>query len=97
MAEQQIQILGNRVLVELIKEEAKTSSGILLAEGTSKDLMMKAKVIGWGMQEFKSGYELGDIVHFPKYSFTPTNLLGGKNEGIVEGADIIAVVKNKTT
>lgn len=92
MAEQQIKILGARVLVELVKEEAKTSSGILLAEGASKDLIAKAKVLGWGDVDYK--FTIGDIVHFPKYSFTPISLLANENEGVVEALDIIAVVKN---
>lgn len=95
MAEQQIKILGARVLVTLIQEEAKTTSGILIAEGASKDLIAKAKVLGWGDDvAHAKQFTVGDIVHFPKYSFTPISLLNNEHEGIVEAADIIAVVKN---
>lgn len=62
--------LGNRVLVEPLKEEETTASGIVLPSGGDKEKKAQGKIVavGSGEEVAKLGLKVGDIVVFGKYS-----------------------------
>ena len=87
---QKIQPIGDRVLVEPEKAEAKTASGIVLPDTAAKEKPQKGKAVAVG--EKNSQIKIGDTVFFKKYSATE---IGEKDDAllILDGDDILAVEK----
>ncbi len=94
-----IQPLSDHVLIEPIKEEEKTESGILLPETVDKKKPEQGKVIAVGPgKKNKSGktipmeIEKGQKVLFTKYG--PNEIkVDGKEYLIAKQSDILAIIK----
>ncbi len=90
--------LGDRVIIEVAKEEEKTVGGIVLAS-TAKEKPQTGKVIATGSGLVKENGETvpmtvkaDDTVLFEKYAGTETKY-EGKDYLIVHEKDIIAIVE----
>ena len=94
-----IQPLSNHILIEPIKQEEKTKTGILLPETAEKDKPEQGKVIAVGPgRKTASGKILpldvkkGDIVLFTKYG--PNEIkINGKEYLIAREDDILAILE----
>ncbi len=93
----ELQPLGNRVVVKVLKaEEETTSSGIVIPE-SAQEKPQQAEVISVGPGEKKDGelvqadVEAGDRVIFGKYSGSEVEV-GGEEYLILNGDDILAKV-----
>ncbi|PIZ76693.1 co-chaperone GroES [Candidatus Peregrinibacteria bacterium CG_4_10_14_0_2_um_filter_38_24] len=95
-----IQPLGNHVVVEAIKEELTSSSGIIIPDSVSKEKPMKGKVLAVGPGKMANDgktvmapdLEVGDVVLFSKYGPTEVKL-EGKEVLILSVDDIFAKLK----
>ena len=95
----QIKPISDHILIEPIKEEEKTKSGILLPETAEKERPEQGKVIAVGPGKVlesgkRSAMEVtrGDKVLFTKYAPTEVKIDG--EELYVLGAhDILAIIK----
>lgn len=90
--------LGNRVLLELVKEEATTSGGIVLPD-SAKEKPQFAKVVAVGKgQLLDNGDRLalevsvGDKVVFEKYAGTEIKY-EGTDYLVLKDTDIIAIAE----
>lgn len=90
--------LGNRVLLELIEEETKTSGGIVLPD-SAKEKPRYAKVVALGKGTLSENGErlpmevsVGDKVVFEKYAGTEIND-EGNDYLILNETDIIAIAE----
>ncbi|WP_423190055.1 co-chaperone GroES [Alkalibacterium sp. f15] len=90
--------LGNRVLLEVKKEEQKTASGLVLPE-SAKEKPQTAKVVAVGEGKLldngnyaKIAVSVGDEVVFEKYSGAEIKFQGIEYL-VVKDTDIIAVVE----
>lgn len=98
MAKENIQPLGDRVLVEPFEAEEKTSSGIVIPD-TAKEKQQKGKVVAVGKGRINEDGKLtplevktGDQILFGRYSGTEVKV--GANEYlIVKEDDILAIIK----
>ncbi|MDD3114958.1 MAG: co-chaperone GroES [Anaerovibrio sp.] len=92
-----IKPLGDRVVIEVAEAEAKTASGIILAD-TAKEKPMKGIVVAAGPGEYKDGgrvpmdVKVGDAVIYSKYAGTEVKV-EGKDYLIVRQSDILAVAE----
>ena len=93
-----LQPLGDRVIVELVDEEEKTASGIVLPD-TAKEKPQRGKVlaVGPGDKDEDGDYipvdvAVGDIVIFSKYGGTEIKV-GAEEYLILRESDILAKVK----
>ena len=88
-----IKPLGARVLIQEIKPEEKTSSGIILPANKEKTQMAKVIAVGESTEDVKITVAVGDTVIFSQYAGTPI-----KNEGeefrVVNMEDVLAKVEN---
>jgi chaperonin GroES len=91
MKNEQIVPLGENILVQTIKEEAKTKSGLVLPDTVKEDRPQEGKVIAVGSDK-KIKVKKGQKIIFAKYSGTEIKL---NNEDflIIKNDDILAVVK----
>ncbi len=90
--------LGNRVLLEVKKEEAKTASGLVLPD-SAKEKPQTANVVAVGEGKLldngnyaKVAVSVGDVVLFEKYSGSEVKY-EGKEYLVVKDSDIIAIVE----
>lgn len=90
--------LGNRVLLEVVKQEDKTASGIVLPD-SAKEKPQTAKVVAVGEgrvldngQLAEVAVNVGDEVIFEKYSGSEVKY-DGTEYLVVKDSDIIAVVE----
>ncbi|MDZ7834748.1 MAG: co-chaperone GroES [Alkalibacterium sp.] len=90
--------LGNRVLLEVKKEEEKTASGLVLP-GSAKEKPQTAKVVAVGEGKLldngnyaKIAVSVGDQVLFEKYAGSEVKYQGTEYL-VVKDSDIIAVVE----
>lgn len=90
-----IRPLGDRVVIEVAEAEAKTASGIILAD-TAKEKPMKGIIVAVGPGEYKDGsrvpmdVKVGDAVIYSKYAGTEVKV-DGKDYLVVRQNDILAV------
>ncbi|MFA7276300.1 MAG: co-chaperone GroES [Pseudobdellovibrionaceae bacterium] len=89
--------LHDRVLLERIEEDSKTTGGIIIPD-TAKEKPMKAKVIAVGSgSRDESGKVVpldvkeGDVVLFSKWSGTEVNM-DGKELLVMKESDIMGVI-----
>ena len=88
--------LADRVVVEMVKQEETTKSGIILSEG-SKEKPQIAEVVAVGPggevdgKEVKMYIKVGEKVVINKYSGTEIKY-EGKDYIIVNQSDILAIV-----
>ena len=88
---EEIQPLGDRVLVRLVEEEAVTRGGLVIPD-TAKEKPQRAEVLAVGDDEDMIKVAPGDVVLFAKYSGTEVRLDGG-DYLILNSADLLAVVR----
>ena len=62
-----IKPLGKNILVEPIKEEEKTESGIILTDSLSKEKKAQGKVLAVGSEVYDE-VEVGETIIFEKWS-----------------------------
>ena len=89
--------LGSRVLIETIKQEEITASGIILPE-TAKEKPQQGKVLAAGPgdrndkgERVAMDVKAGDVVLFAKYSGTEVKM-DGKKLLILRESDILGIV-----
>ena len=92
-----IQPLGDRVLVEPLKEDEQTKGGIIIPE-TAKEKPTQGKIIAIGTgklddsgKKIAFNVKVGDKVLMPKYGGTEVKL-DGKEYQIVREEDILGVL-----
>lgn len=85
-----IKPLADRVLLQVLEQEEKTSSGILLPD-TAKEKTQKAKVVGIGSSK-DIQVKKGDIVIYDKYSGIQIKE-DNKEYLIVKNEEIVAIIK----
>lgn len=90
--------LSNRVILEVTKEEEKTSSGFVLPD-SAKEKPQTAKVVAVGEgrvlengQRVEVAVKEGDVVFFEKYAGSEVKYEGTEYL-VVKDTDIIAVVE----
>ena len=94
-----IKPLDDRVVVEPLEQEDKTTGGIFLPE-TAKERPQQGKITATGPgklldsgERAKLNVKKGDVVLFAKYSGTEVEV-GGKDLLIMRESDLLAVLKN---
>ena len=85
-----IKPLADRVLLQVLEQEEKTSSGILLPD-TDKEKTQKAKVVEIGSSK-DIQVKKGDIVIYDKYSGIQIKE-DNKEYLIVKNEEIVAIIK----
>ena len=90
-----IKPLGDRVLIEPIKEAKKTKSGIILPETVDKEKPAQGRVvaIGGGEKIKKSGIKKGYEVVYEKYAGTEFNSPTGEEYKILKEEEILAILE----
>ncbi len=94
-----IKPLSDHILIEPIKEEEKTKTGILLPQTAEKDRPEQGKVVAIGPgKKSKDGkanpieVKVGDVVLFAKYS--PNEIkINNKEYLIAKEEDILAIIE----
>lgn len=87
-----IKPMDDRVLVEPLEEETKTSSGIIIPD-TAKEKPTMGKVIAVGTDEdLQEKVKVGDKVLYAKYGGEEISV-EGKDYKIIQRADILAVIE----
>lgn len=99
MAEQTIQPLDDRVVVEAIEEDTTTASGIVIPDTASKEKPQKGKIVAVGPGRMSDegkrvpmDVQVGDTVLFTKYGPTEVKL-GTQEILILNQSDVLAVLK----
>ncbi|MCX7798112.1 MAG: co-chaperone GroES [Melioribacter sp.] len=88
-----IKPLDDRVLVEPIDEEPKTTSGIIIPD-TAKEKPRIGKVVAVGTDEdLREKIKEGDKILFAKYGGEEVSL-NGKELKIIQRSDILAVMED---
>ncbi len=96
----QIRPLADHILIEPLKQEEKTKSGILLPDTAEKERPEQGKVIAVGPGKKTDDGKLlpmevkpGDVVLFTKYGPNEVKI-GEKEYLIAKEEDILAVIEN---
>lgn len=95
MAKQfRIKPLGDRAVIEPIKETGKTKSGIILPETADKEKPAQGRVVmvGVGEKIKKSGVKKGDEVVYEKYAGTEFKI-GDTEYKILKEDEILAILE----
>ena len=89
-----IKPLGDRAVIEPVKENVKTKSGIILPDTVDKEKPAEGIVValGAGDKIKKSGVKKGDRVVFEKYSGTEFKVDGAEYK-ILKEDEILAVLE----
>ena len=88
--------LGDRIIVEVLEEESKTASGIVLPD-TAQEKPQRAKVLAVGPGRWEDGklvpldVEVGDEIVYSKYGGTEVKL-GIEEYLILRESDVLAKV-----
>lgn len=84
-----LQPLADRIVLEQVESEEKTSSGIILPD-SAKEKPEQAKVVAVGpdVKELKTG----DMVLYTKYDPNEVKV-GGKEYLVVKEEDVLAILK----
>ncbi len=92
MADPKVKPLGDRVLIEPMTAEEKTSSGIIIPD-TAKEKPQKGTVVavGPGTTDEKMEVKKGDVVIYGKYSGTELSF-DDKEYIIMKQSEILAIV-----
>jgi chaperonin GroES len=85
-----IEPMGSRVLLKVIEEEDRTSSGLYLPE-TAKEKPQEGEVVALGpeVDEDETPLQVGDRVMFAKYSGTEIKT-DGESFLILDASDVLA-------
>lgn len=98
MSKTKIIPLGDRVLVEIMEEKNKTSSGIYIPETIDKEKPEQGKIIAVGEGKYEDGkliplsVKVGDTIVFSKYGYDEIKL-EDKEYLIVKQNNILAIIK----
>jgi len=88
-----IKPMDDRLLVELVEEETKTVSGIIIPD-SAKEKPRRGVVVAVGTDEdLQSKVKVGDKVLFAKYGGEEITA-DGKEYKIVQRSDVLAVVED---
>ncbi|HDP75552.1 MAG TPA: co-chaperone GroES [Bacteroidales bacterium] len=92
MSNVKVKPLADRVLVEPMEAEEKTSSGIYIPD-TAKEKPQKGTIIavGPGTKDINMEVKVGDVVLYGKYAGTEITI-DGKDYLIMKQSDILAVI-----
>lgn len=91
MKKENIRPLRDNILVQLLKRDAKTKSGIVLPETASEDKPQEGKVIAIGdSKDIK--VKSGQIVIFAKYSGSEIKI-NDEDYLLIKNEDLLAIVK----
>lgn len=92
MADPKVKPLGDRVLIEPMTAEEKTTSGIIIPD-TAKEKPQKGTVVavGPGTADEKMELKKGDVVIYGKYSGTELTF-DDKEYIIMKQSEILAIV-----
>ncbi|MCR6097772.1 co-chaperone GroES [Salipaludibacillus agaradhaerens] len=89
--------LGDRIVIELVEQEEKTASGIVLPD-SAKEKPQEGKIVAVGSGEVKDNGERaalevkeGDSVIFSKYAGTEVKY-EGKEYLILRESDVLAII-----
>lgn len=87
-----IKPLADRVLIEPMAAEEKTSTGIIIPD-TAKEKPQKGTVVavGPGTKDEKMEVKTGDVVLYGKYSGTELTIKG-KDYLIMKQSDVLAII-----
>lgn len=85
-----IKPLGENVLVEIVKEQAKTKSGLVLPETAVSDRPQQGRVIAVGESE-KIKVKKGQKIIFAKYSGSELKI-EEEDYLVIKAEDILAVI-----
>lgn len=91
MKKEIIKPLGENVLIKIIKEDARTKSGIVLPETASEEKPQEGKVVAIGKDK-KIKVKKGQKVIFAKYSGSEIKI-DGEDYLILKNEDILAIVE----
>ena len=92
MADVNVKPLADRVLIEPLEAEEKTSSGIIIPD-SAKEKPQKGTVVavGPGTGDEKMEVKVGDVVLYGKYTGTELTI-DGKDYLIMKQSEILAVI-----
>ncbi len=92
MSDIKVKPLADRVLVQPMEAEEKTSSGIYIPD-TAKEKPQKGTIIavGPGTKDVTMEVKVGDVVLYGKYAGTEITI-DGKDYLIMKQSDILAVI-----
>ena len=83
--------MDDRILVEPIEHESKTSSGIIIPD-SAKERPTTGKVVAVGTDEdLQEKIKVGDIIFYAKYGGEEITV-DGKELKIIQRADVLAVI-----
>jgi chaperonin GroES len=94
--------IGDRILVQQLKQEEVTASGIILPDSAEKEKKAQGRItaLGNGEEVKKLGLKEGDVVVFGKYSGDEIEVDGDKNEYKIlyvgkekDNSDILAIIQ----
>lgn len=91
MAKVNIRPLGENVLIQPMKPEKKTSTGIYLPENASEERRQEGKVIALGSSK-EISVKKGEIVIFKRYGSSEEIEVAGEPYMLVNCKDILAVI-----
>ncbi len=91
MADLKIKPMDDRILVELVEQESKTASGLIIPD-TAKEKPTIGKVVAVGTDEdLQQHIKVGDKVLFGKYGGEELTF-DGHDYKIIQRNDILAVI-----
>jgi len=91
MKKENIRPLRDNIFIQLIKQNTKTKSGIVLPETASEDKPQEGKVIAIGdSKEIK--VKSGQTVIFAKYSGTEIKI-NNEDYLLIKNEDLLAIIK----
>jgi chaperonin GroES len=97
-----IKPIGDRILVQQLKQEEVTKSGIVLPASAEKEKKAQVKIIavGNGEEIQRLGLKEGAVVVFGKYSGNDVDIEGDKNEYKIlyvgrekDESDVLAIIE----
>jgi len=88
-----IKPMDDRLLVELVEEETKTVSGIIIPDSAKEKPRMGLVVAVGTDEDLQSKVKIGDKVLFAKYGGEEITA-DGKEYKIVQRSDVLAVVED---
>ncbi len=92
MAKANVRPLGENVLIQLVRPEKKTATGIYLPETASEDRRQEGKVVAIGTDK-DIAVKKGERVVFKRYGSSEEIEIAGEPYVLVNHKDILAVIE----
>ena len=92
MAKTKLAPLGDRVLVEPLRVDEKSPSGIIIPDTAAKEKPKQGTVIAVGELEEVTNVKVGDTVLFSDYGFDEVTV-DGEDYYIIQSKNLLAVTK----